>query len=370
MNVPTKIGLKFGTKGDEVDRLQSYLKRFGYIRPDKEKPYGLKVDLKKAIEQPKPRLFDNSTEKALRLFQEFNKLKITGVLDKETINLMLKPRCGLPDLVISEGQIQDYVYSGRKWTKQALTYIFQNYTPDLPSNEVRRIIQEALSKWADVTPLSFIETSTNADLKISWYSGDHSDGYPFDGPHGILAHAFYPENGKVHFDEDELWTDDDPPSGKDFASVALHELGHSLGLAHSNDPRAVMYAYYVGRRRHLKSDDINGIQFIYGSDGPDGDCSITKTVSTSAFLLMHSNLLFLREFRDEIVLKSIFKIPFQRILKRYYQFTPTINRKMKTSSIFRKFVKFVVYQFIILAKGVTSITPTSRRIRDQQYRKM
>jgi len=362
MNVPTQIGLKIGAKGDEVDRLQSYLKRFGYIRPDEEKPYGLKVDLKKAMEQPKPKEFDNTTQEALKRFQEFNKLEITGVLDKKTINLMLKPRCGLPDLVTSEGQVQDYVYSGRKWVKKALTYLFQNYTPDLPQNEVRRIIQEALTKWASVTTLSFLETSSGGDIMLSWHSGDHSDGYPFDGPSGVLAHAFYPEDGRVHFDEDELWTDNVPPSGIDLATVALHELGHALGLAHSNDITAVMYAYYGGTRRNLRTDDINGIQYIYGK-GQGTVCPITKTVSTSAFLLMHSNLLFLRAFRDEIVLKSRFKIPFERILKRYYKLTPRIIRMMKTSSIFRKFTKAVVYEFIIIAKALTSITPESRRLR-------
>jgi hypothetical protein len=86
----------------------------------------------------------------------------------------------------------------------------------------------------------------------------------------VLAHCFYPPPnggaiaGDCHFDEAETWSVNLPPSGIDLPTVALHELGHGLGLAHSNVPSAVMYAYYGGPRRELTDDDIQGIQSIYG----------------------------------------------------------------------------------------------------------
>jgi hypothetical protein len=369
MEVPTQIGLKLGAEGKEVVLLQSYLKRFGYIRPDEETPYGLKIDLARATKQPKPSNFDNTTQEALKRFQEFNRLPVTGILDKSTVNLMLKPRCGLPDLVVSEGLVRDYVYSGKKWGKLALTYYIQSFTPDLDQTVAKRAIKDGLDQWSSVTPLSFTEVSSGGDLKVSWSTGNHSDGFPFDGPSGVLAHAFYPQDGRVHFDDDELWSDSFIPVGTDLASVAVHELGHALGLAHSNDPLAVMYAYYSGRRRSLTSDDIAGIRSIYGSKGPTNGgrvCPIATIVSSSTFPVMHSKMQFLREFRDGVVLKSMFKTSFERILNLYYQFTPIINRKMDASPMFRKLVKCAVYSFIISTKEVASLTLASMRTKDHR----
>lgn len=362
IEVPTQIGLKIEDEGDEVGRLQDYLKRFGYIRPDMDTLYGLRIDLQKAAERPEPKVFDDKTQQALRSFQEFNKLPITGVLDKSTINLMLKPRCGMPDLVVSAGEVDDYVYSGKKWSKLALKYMFQNFTPDLSQTVVKNAIRDAFSQWDSNSKLSISEVSSGADVEISWVSGDHGDLYPFDGPSGVLAHAFYPEDGRVHFDEDELWTDDNPPSGIDLESVALHEFGHTLGLAHSNDTNAVMYAYYGGRRRDLRQDDIDGIKSIYGKD--DRNCTIAKAVSASKLPAMHAYLQFLRAYRDEVVMKSAFKVSFEQLLDNYYRFTPSINRRMETSPTFRNIVKCAVYPFIFSTKLAASLTLASRRHHD------
>ena len=369
IEVPVQIGLKIEDEGDEVGRLQDYLKRFGYIRPDVDTMYGLRIDLQKAAEQPEPKVFDNKTQQALESFQKFNKLQVSGVLDKATINLMLKPRCGMPDFVVSAGEVDDYVYIGRKWSKLALKYMFQNFTPDLSQTVVKRAIRDAFYQWDSNSRLSFSEVSSGADVEISWGSGDHGCGNHFDGPSGVLAHAYYPQDGRVHFDEDELWTDDNPPSGIDLESVALHEFGHTLGLAHSNDTNAVMYAYYGGRRRDLRQDDIDGIQYIYGKE-PDRWCPIAKTVSGSTLLVMHANIQFLRVFRDEIVLKSMFKASFEQILDRYYRFTPTINKRMETSPTFRNMVKCIVYPFIVSTKWVASMALTSMRDRDSIHHRM
>lgn len=44
----------------------------------------------------------------------------------------------------------------------------------------------------------------------------------------------------------------------------LHEVGHALGMSHSSDLKAVMFAYNSGGS-NFSDDDILGIQSLYGA---------------------------------------------------------------------------------------------------------
>jgi len=57
------------------------------------------------------------------------------------------------------------------------------------------------------------------------------------------------------------------PGEYDLATILTHEAGHFLGLAHSGDPNAVMYALYKAGSTTLTPDDVAGICGIYSPDG-------------------------------------------------------------------------------------------------------
>lgn len=64
-----------------------------------------------------------------------------------------------------------------------------------------------LQLWSDVTPLKFKEElAGQTNINIQFEVGDHGDGYPFYGPGNVLAHAFLPQHGGAHFDDEETWT--------------------------------------------------------------------------------------------------------------------------------------------------------------------
>ncbi|OWF56649.1 Hatching enzyme [Mizuhopecten yessoensis] len=131
----------------------------------------------------------------------------------------------------------------------------------------RSEIRRAFALWAAETPLTFREVNSNPDIEIDFNVGAHGDGSPFDGPSGVLAHAFFPELGTTHFDDREQWTTNSTTrSGIDLFIVAAHEFGHALGLDHSNVRDALMFPTYLGYIPDFKlnTDDIRGIRSIYG----------------------------------------------------------------------------------------------------------
>ncbi|XP_066475644.1 stromelysin-1-like [Tiliqua scincoides] len=197
--------------------------------------------------------------------QRFFGLQVTGKVDANTLEVMRKPRCGIPDV----GKFSTFEGSP-KWTKKTLTYSIQNYTPDMHPAYVEEAIEKAWKVWSEVTPLTFTRVyDDSADILISFVAGYHGDSSPFNGPGNELAHAFRPGDrplsGDAHFNEDETWSKD--LTGTNLFIVAAHEFGHSLGLDHSNVLGALMFPHYQPTELstfRLHQDDIVGIQYLYG----------------------------------------------------------------------------------------------------------
>ena len=120
----------------------------------------------------------------------------------------------------------------------------------------------------------FSSTKIPFSFSLDFFSGAHGSDEPFDGTGGVLAHAFFPTwGGDVHFDNAEKWLDEKRKrqaqrdfSAKQLLQTAVHEIGHSLGLKHSESHSAIMAPFYRGwlDSVELSQDDVNGIQAIYG----------------------------------------------------------------------------------------------------------
>jgi hypothetical protein len=152
-----------------------------------------------------------------------------------------------------------------------LSYVFSRITNQLDPAAVQSEIVRAMAEWSKAVKVTWRPGSSATDVRtvnILFAAGDHGDGFPFDGRGGVLAHTFYPTPpnpepiaGDMHFDGAEAWH---IGANTDVFSVALHELGHALGLGHADSPTAVMYPYYK-MAASLSPLDIAAARTLYAA---------------------------------------------------------------------------------------------------------
>ncbi len=185
-----------------------------------------------------------------------------------------------------------FAFLGHKWGEPVLgTPSGQiNWNADLsgltPASgstvaDLEASLQDAFMAWEDVAALSFNQTVGSG---VSIFDTS------FGGGSATLASATIsdlsdfsePRIAFIQFSSDEIWSPgtDADPSTENFFAVALHEIGHIIGLEHVDDPTQIMNAFLVAE--DLGNGDIAGIQALYGTDGSDVPVDIDEDALATA----------------------------------------------------------------------------------------
>ena len=182
------------------------------------------------------------------------------------------------------------------WPTPQLTFAFEDGTADTAGEF--GAVRAAFASWAAAVPVLFTEVgrTQSPDVAIDWRPANDPD-HSMIG--GILAHSDFPPGcgvisdalpKPVHFDDSEhAWSVGAVPGAFDIETVALHELGHILGLQHSDVPGSVMFPTVDDNttNRVLTPDDLAGIRSLYPTAVLANGTYTVRQKSSGRFLDAH-----------------------------------------------------------------------------------
>ena len=169
-----------------------------------------------------------------------------------------------------------------KWTVLPVNYVIN---PTNPQELVKDFITSAVFNSAE----TWDEAATSRELMNDTYTVDYTAVYGVQNYENAISFGNYPTTGviavatvwynpatkaivefDVMFDTDWTWGDATVDSSKmDLQNIAVHELGHGVGLADVYDtacPAVTMYGYSnygETQKRTLEPPDIKGLVTLY-----------------------------------------------------------------------------------------------------------
>ena len=199
-------------------------------------------------------------------------------------------------LLICSGTALAFVPTGFRWRLPVPYEVNTNSAQELGGATALQVVQASYANWS-APACSGFSSVFQGETNGSWQSGDGMNTLlwiydPAQRPRelggsstiGVTLSTFRGNSaldGDILFNGiDHRWTTNASRRGDvDAISIITHETGHQLGLNHSPDQSATMYAAYLGGNgaATLAADDVNGVCSLYPSGQAaecqaDGDC--------------------------------------------------------------------------------------------------
>lgn len=148
-------------------------------------------------------------------------------------------------------------------------------------------MQEAFDRWGQLSGVTYTQVSDDGaalhnspgrntppirgDVRISMITMTSS---------GVIAYNFFPNNGDMVLNQSFLGSFGNATNNYRFLrNTVAHEHGHGFGLNHVDPTNStkLMEAFLNTNFDHAQSDDIQGIQYLYGDPFENNDTSATRS---------------------------------------------------------------------------------------------
>ncbi|XP_063682655.1 uncharacterized protein LOC134817444 [Bolinopsis microptera] len=164
--------------------------------------------------------------------------------------------------------------SSHKWgiveSTMSIRFNFQNFSSILKQDGTRQEVLKALNLFSN-TGFNFQEVAPTASAEIvfMFIKGLHADSRTYHGAGVEKAHAYAPTNSEIHFNDFQKFGISEHDHGGRAVSmfyVAAHEIGHALGILHSQQQDALMQPGYPKNAfqiQNMHNDDTMAVHTLY-----------------------------------------------------------------------------------------------------------
>ncbi|KAI1728632.1 matrixin domain-containing protein [Ditylenchus destructor] len=265
------------TEGQMTDKPQlndgfvkTYLKEFGYI--------------KSAINGAKSKEAEDEMNRGIRQFQELmGIIPATGKMDLQSTTQMVDIyRINMSEDTFTLDINPLWERSTLKWhlTESGNRTLLNGFE----ETDLRELIRQAFSAWEIVISMEFVEVPKNgsdADILFIFggeegFSTNEKEKNKTGRPHvpaattGLgVAFGTAPIQSRIWIHRNENWsTFQIQEEGKlDIFLVLIHEIGHTLGLRHSQDKNSVMFPIFERETGEqlpvISNDDVERLRSLY-----------------------------------------------------------------------------------------------------------